>query len=215
MVCSRVPHLSSSSSSGSACPVVIVIVYVLQPATSALGAQTSNVLRKSRRRFFAIFGFRGPSTRPGTVKKRFRMKNLSREKGRDFREPRAEKIMTSHVLDLPASRRNHDRRPSRRSGPQGPSVRARAPGRLKVGAGRTKPELRGPASWKAHGGGGPVTGGPSRPRVPPDAAVHRKPSSPPPRETSRSDRSDRHPPVLSRLCIEGEKKNKKKKTPYT
>ena len=42
-----------------------------------LPAQTSDALKKSRRRFSAVFGPRGPSAGPGTVKKRFGMENRS------------------------------------------------------------------------------------------------------------------------------------------
>ena len=44
-----------------------------------------------------MFGLRGPSTGPGTAKKRLRMKNRSRGKGRDLQGPRIEKITTSDV----------------------------------------------------------------------------------------------------------------------
>ena len=54
--------------------------------------QTSDVVKKSGRRFFAVFGLRGPSTGPGSAKKRLRMKNWSWGKGRDFRGPLSERI---------------------------------------------------------------------------------------------------------------------------
>ena len=59
--------------------------------------QNSDVVKKSRRRFFAVFGFRGPSAGPGSVKKRFRMKNRSWGKGRDLQGPSIEKNTTSDV----------------------------------------------------------------------------------------------------------------------
>ena len=48
-------------------------------------------------KFLEIFGSRGPSAGPGSVKKRLRMKNRSRGKGRDLQGPRVEKIKTSDV----------------------------------------------------------------------------------------------------------------------
>ena len=41
---------------------------------AALAAQISNAAKKSRRRLFAVFGLRGPSTGPGAVKERLGMK---------------------------------------------------------------------------------------------------------------------------------------------
>ena len=53
--------------------------------------RTCDVLKKSGRRFFVVFGLWGPSPGPGTVKKRLRMQSWSRGSGRDFRGPRPEK----------------------------------------------------------------------------------------------------------------------------
>ena len=63
--------------------------------------QTCDVLEKSGRRFFVVFGPRGPSPGPGSVNKRPRMKNRSRGKGRDLQGPRSEKIKTSPCLGIP------------------------------------------------------------------------------------------------------------------
>ena len=50
-------------------------------------SQTSSVVKRSGRRSFAVFRPRGPSTGPGTVKKRLGMKNRSRGKGPDIQGP--------------------------------------------------------------------------------------------------------------------------------
>ncbi|CAK0868345.1 unnamed protein product [Prorocentrum cordatum] len=59
--------------------------------------QTSGVSKKSRQRFFIVFGLSGPSPGLGTVKKRLGMKNRSQGSGREVGGPRLEKIETSDV----------------------------------------------------------------------------------------------------------------------
>ena len=68
------------------------------------GSQTCDVLKKSGRRFFVVFGLWGPSPGPGTVKKRLRMKNRSWGKGRDFRGPRSEQILAASRIPTSPSR---------------------------------------------------------------------------------------------------------------
>ena len=51
------------------------------------GSQISDVAKKSRRRFFAVFGLQGPSAGPGTVKKRLRMKSWSWGKPPGVQDP--------------------------------------------------------------------------------------------------------------------------------
>ena len=51
----------------------------------SMRSQSSDVVIFSMRRFFCVFGLRRPSTGPGTVEKRFRMKNRSRGRSLDVR----------------------------------------------------------------------------------------------------------------------------------